>query len=206
MDGRLASIASQHIEPMRKKTVLEIERTMVLLHWMRTWRNVVNILGQFHLWHRQLWQQKNPRLFKHWFCVLCIRKTDSVNIYKLKWRMRNWNLWLVEVALSINCQPYDDHVAANCPREDTPMCFRSDQNHPFNPNCRTMSAVHTTKAIIRVTVPTAKSKSTNEESVSSLPNPSIVFNDNNRLLLHPLRTTTPPIQRHQRPYSIVQRY
>ena len=35
-----------------------------------------------------------------------------------------------------NCQQYSDHVAANCPRKDTPVCFRCGQNHPFNPNCQ----------------------------------------------------------------------
>jgi hypothetical protein len=35
-----------------------------------------------------------------------------------------------------NCQQYNDHVAANCPRKDTPVCFRCGQNHPFNPNCQ----------------------------------------------------------------------
>jgi hypothetical protein len=35
-----------------------------------------------------------------------------------------------------NCQEYNDHVAANCPRKDTPVCFRCGQNHPFNPNCQ----------------------------------------------------------------------
>ncbi|CAF2929482.1 unnamed protein product [Rotaria sp. Silwood2] len=34
-----------------------------------------------------------------------------------------------------NCQQYNDHVAANCPRKDTPICFRCGQNHPYNPNC-----------------------------------------------------------------------
>ncbi|CAF4873038.1 unnamed protein product [Rotaria socialis] len=34
-----------------------------------------------------------------------------------------------------NCQQYNDHIAANCPRMDKPTCFRCDLNHPFNPNC-----------------------------------------------------------------------
>jgi hypothetical protein len=34
-----------------------------------------------------------------------------------------------------NCQVYNDHVAANCPRKDNPICFRCGQNHPYNPNC-----------------------------------------------------------------------
>ncbi len=34
-----------------------------------------------------------------------------------------------------NCQQYNDHVAADCPRKDNPICFRCGQNHPYNPNC-----------------------------------------------------------------------
>lgn len=34
-----------------------------------------------------------------------------------------------------NCQRYNDHVAANCPHKDNPVCFRCGQNHPYNPNC-----------------------------------------------------------------------
>ena len=34
-----------------------------------------------------------------------------------------------------NCQQYNDHVAANCPRKDNPICFRCGQNHSYNPNC-----------------------------------------------------------------------
>jgi hypothetical protein len=34
-----------------------------------------------------------------------------------------------------NCQQYNDHVAANCPRKDNPICFRCGQNHPYNPTC-----------------------------------------------------------------------
>ena len=35
-----------------------------------------------------------------------------------------------------NCQQYNDHVAAQCPRIDAPVCFRCGQNHPYNPNCQ----------------------------------------------------------------------
>jgi hypothetical protein len=34
-----------------------------------------------------------------------------------------------------NCQQYNDHVAANCPRKDNPICFRCGQDHPYNPYC-----------------------------------------------------------------------
>ncbi|CAF3396752.1 unnamed protein product [Rotaria sp. Silwood2] len=34
-----------------------------------------------------------------------------------------------------NCQQYNDHIAANCPHKDKPICFRCSLNHPFNPNC-----------------------------------------------------------------------
>ncbi|CAF1266086.1 unnamed protein product [Adineta ricciae] len=34
-----------------------------------------------------------------------------------------------------NCQQYNDHVAANCPHKDNPVCFRCGQNHPYNPSC-----------------------------------------------------------------------
>lgn len=34
-----------------------------------------------------------------------------------------------------NCQQYNDHVAANCPRKENPVCFRCGQTHPYNPNC-----------------------------------------------------------------------
>ncbi|CAF3586516.1 unnamed protein product [Rotaria socialis] len=34
-----------------------------------------------------------------------------------------------------NCQQYNDHIAANCPRKDKPTCFRCGLNHRFNPNC-----------------------------------------------------------------------
>ncbi|CAF3374466.1 unnamed protein product [Rotaria sp. Silwood2] len=34
-----------------------------------------------------------------------------------------------------NCQQYNDHIAANCPHKDNPICFRCGQNHPYNPHC-----------------------------------------------------------------------
>jgi hypothetical protein len=34
-----------------------------------------------------------------------------------------------------NCQQYNDHIAANCPHKDNPICFRCGQNHQYNPNC-----------------------------------------------------------------------
>ena len=34
-----------------------------------------------------------------------------------------------------NCQQYNDHIAANCPHKDNPVCFRCGGNHPYNPNC-----------------------------------------------------------------------
>lgn len=34
-----------------------------------------------------------------------------------------------------NCQQYNDHVAANCPRKENPVCFRCGENHTYNPNC-----------------------------------------------------------------------
>ncbi|CAF3948669.1 unnamed protein product [Rotaria sp. Silwood1] len=34
-----------------------------------------------------------------------------------------------------NCQQYNDHIAANCPHKDNPICFRCGQNHPYNPKC-----------------------------------------------------------------------
>ena len=34
-----------------------------------------------------------------------------------------------------NRQQYNDHVAANCPRKEDPVCFRCGENHPYNPNC-----------------------------------------------------------------------
>ena len=35
-----------------------------------------------------------------------------------------------------NCQQYNEHVAANCPHKDAPVCFRCGQNHAFDPSCR----------------------------------------------------------------------
>ena len=34
-----------------------------------------------------------------------------------------------------NCQQYNDHIAANCPHKNNPVCFRCGQNHSYNPNC-----------------------------------------------------------------------
>jgi hypothetical protein len=34
-----------------------------------------------------------------------------------------------------NCQQYNDHIAANCPHKNNPICFRCGQNHPYNPQC-----------------------------------------------------------------------
>jgi hypothetical protein len=42
----------------------------------------------------------------------------------------------LKVLRCYNCQQYNDHVASNCPRKDTPICFRCGQNHQFNPNCQ----------------------------------------------------------------------
>ncbi|CAF1006023.1 unnamed protein product [Didymodactylos carnosus] len=34
-----------------------------------------------------------------------------------------------------NCQKYNDHIAANCPDLDNPVCFKCGQSHPFSPKC-----------------------------------------------------------------------
>ena len=41
----------------------------------------------------------------------------------------------VKILRCYNCQQYNDHVAANCPRKDTLACFRCGQSNPFNLNC-----------------------------------------------------------------------
>jgi len=41
----------------------------------------------------------------------------------------------IKVLRCFNCQQYNDHVAAQCPYKDNPICFRCGQNHPFNPQC-----------------------------------------------------------------------
>lgn len=41
----------------------------------------------------------------------------------------------IKVLRCFNCQQYNDHVAAQCPFKDKPICFRCGQSHPFNPRC-----------------------------------------------------------------------
>ena len=41
----------------------------------------------------------------------------------------------IKILRCYNCQQYNDHIAANCPHKDNPVCFRCGQNHPFNPKC-----------------------------------------------------------------------
>ena len=41
----------------------------------------------------------------------------------------------IKVLRCFNCQKYNDHVAAQCPFKDKPICFRCGQNHPFDPRC-----------------------------------------------------------------------
>lgn len=41
----------------------------------------------------------------------------------------------IKVLRCFNYHVYNQHVAANCPQKDKPICFRCGNIHPFNPNC-----------------------------------------------------------------------
>lgn len=41
----------------------------------------------------------------------------------------------VKLLRCFDCQMYNDHIASNCPRKNTPICFRCGENHPYDPKC-----------------------------------------------------------------------
>ncbi|CAF1241880.1 unnamed protein product [Adineta ricciae] len=42
----------------------------------------------------------------------------------------------VKILRCFNCQEYNSHIAADCPRKENPTCYRCAQNHEYDPNCQ----------------------------------------------------------------------